>query len=117
MEAAGLQKTPGERGEEDEVKDEEEGIGEDKASEEEEEAMTLVKREALKRLWIRRGPPVLTLHLKRFKQGGRGLQKNPKRIRFSARLDLSPWMRHGRGATASSEPLWYRLFGVVVHRS
>jgi ubiquitin C-terminal hydrolase len=98
------------------VKEEEKGMGEDEASEEE-EAMPLVKREALKRLWIRRGPPVLTLHLKRFKQGGRGLQKNPKRVRFSARLDLSPWMRHGPDATASPEPLWYRLFGVVVHRS
>ncbi len=40
---------------------------------------------------VEKAPPILTLHLKRFIQHGRRLQKNNKYVSFPALLDMSPF--------------------------
>ena len=47
--------------------------------------------EATKQMMIRKLPPVLTLHLKRFLQDGRRLRKNGRHISFPTVLNLSPF--------------------------
>ncbi len=47
--------------------------------------------EATKQMLVEKAPPILTLHLKRFIQHGRRLQKNNKYLSFPALLDMSPF--------------------------
>ena len=46
---------------------------------------------ATKQMLLWDPPPVLTLHLKRFEQIGRGLRKVNKFIEFPLKLDMSPF--------------------------
>ncbi|XP_024521247.1 ubiquitin carboxyl-terminal hydrolase 1 [Selaginella moellendorffii] len=70
----------------------------------------LVKRKATKRLVIRKAPPVLTVHLKRFAQDMRGrLSKLTGHVAFDELLNLSPFL------SASRDGGLYRLVGVVEH--
>ncbi|VDM31999.1 unnamed protein product [Hydatigera taeniaeformis] len=72
-----------------------------------------VRRDSVKRDLIIKPPAVLTLHLKRYFQCGRRLQKCSKQITFPINLDLRPYC--SRLARLSSGEGQYRLFGVVEH--
>lgn len=65
-------------------------------AEEDEEKMSRkvkVKRDATKRVLIDKGPPILTIHLKRFSQDARGrLSKLNGHVNFGEVLDLRPYM-------------------------
>ena len=53
--------------------------------------MKPVYTEATKQMQLWTPPRILTLHLKRFEQVGRGLRKVNKHIEFPLELDLSPF--------------------------
>ncbi|EFJ07908.1 hypothetical protein SELMODRAFT_2225, partial [Selaginella moellendorffii] len=68
------------------------------------------RRKATKRLVIRKAPPVLTVHLKRFAQDMRGrLSKLTGHVAFDELLNLSPFLSTSRDGGL------YRLVGVVEH--
>ncbi|CAK9141440.1 unnamed protein product [Ilex paraguariensis] len=72
-----------------------------------------VKRDATKRILINRAPPVLTFHLKRFSQDGRGrLSKLNGHVVFKDIIDLKPYMDP---RSVEREKYNYRLVGVVEH--
>lgn len=76
------------------------------------EVIKMVKRDATKRILIERIPPILTIHLKRFSQDGRGrISKLSGHVRFQETLDMRPFMdpRCIKDRTA------YNLIGVVEH--
>ncbi|CAN6462725.1 unnamed protein product [Victoria cruziana] len=72
----------------------------------------VMKRDATKRFFINKVPPVLTVHLKRFSQDTRGrLSKLNGCVNFQAVLDLSPYMD-----PSCKDRNWiYHLVGVVEH--
>lgn len=64
-----------------------------KKNEEKEPKMVMVKRDATRRIFINKIPPVLTIHLVRFAQSCRGrLNKLNGHVQFSERLDLTPYI-------------------------
>ncbi|ESO87012.1 hypothetical protein LOTGIDRAFT_166748 [Lottia gigantea] len=68
--------------------------------------------EACKQLLINKLPPVLRLHLKRFRWSGRyHREKIAAHVRFDEDLDMSPYCSDSVGWTSCT----YRLAGVVVH--
>ncbi|KAJ4841754.1 hypothetical protein Tsubulata_003044 [Turnera subulata] len=72
-----------------------------------------VKRDATKRVFIDKAPPVLTIHLKRFTQDARGrLSKLNGHVNFSEVLDLRSCMDP---RCENREDHIYRLLGVVEH--
>ncbi|KAL6535275.1 ubiquitin-specific protease ubp2 [Orobanche minor] len=72
-----------------------------------------VKRDAIKSILIRKAPPVLTIHLKRFSQEARGrLSKLNGHVRFKDTIDLKPYMDP---RCSDGDTLTYRLVGVVEH--
>ncbi|XP_009796000.1 ubiquitin carboxyl-terminal hydrolase 2 [Nicotiana sylvestris] len=87
-------------------------------SEESENEETVVKcvkveRDATKRILIDKGPPILTIHLKRFSQDARGrLSKLSGHVNFRDTIDLKPYI-----ATRSLQKEIYKycLIGVVEH--
>eukprot|EP00271_Cylindrocystis_brebissonii_P014547 TRINITY_DN35909_c0_g1_i1.p1 TRINITY_DN35909_c0_g1~~TRINITY_DN35909_c0_g1_i1.p1 ORF type:complete len:1142 (-),score=265.05 TRINITY_DN35909_c0_g1_i1:590-3913(-) len=75
----------------------------------------LVRSKANKQYLLSRLPPVLTVHLKRFKQDLRGrLSKISDHVAFSEWLDLRPFMIDSMRDDYSLN-LRYRLSGVVEH--
>jgi len=87
--------------------------------------LKMVKTTSTKRFLVHRAPQVLTIHIKRFMQTFRGIQKNEKHVRFSEFLDLTPFC-HSRdfemyvkngliGPAPTVNPILYRLYGVVEH--
>jgi len=85
----------------------------------------MIKTTATKRFLIHRPPQILTIHIKRFMQTFRGLQKNEKHVRFAEYLDLTPfchstifesYVKNGQiGPVPSVNLKLYRLYGVVEH--
>jgi len=74
---------------------------------------SLLRTRALKRTLIESPPKVLTLHLKRFRQTGNGrLEKISKHIKFSALLNLTPFLA---STGKPQKEVWYGLYGIVVH--
>lgn len=75
--------------------------------------ITKVKRDAIKRILINRIPPVLTIHLKRFRQDARGrLTKLSGHVSFQDTLDLRPYMDP---RSKEKDKCLYQLSGVVEH--
>ncbi|KAL9232771.1 hypothetical protein vseg_007841 [Gypsophila vaccaria] len=71
-----------------------------------------VMRDATKRILISKSPPILTIHLKRFGQDGRGrLSKLNGHVVFKEFIDLRPYLDN----RSVSESCIYRLLGVVEH--
>jgi len=87
--------------------------------------LKMVKTTSTKRFLVHRAPQVLTIHIKRFMQTFRGIQKNEKHVRFSEFLDLTPfcysrdfeiYVKNGLiGPAPVVNPILYRLYGVVEH--
>uniref|UniRef100_A0A2P2MZF8 Ubiquitin carboxyl-terminal hydrolase n=1 Tax=Rhizophora mucronata TaxID=61149 RepID=A0A2P2MZF8_RHIMU len=72
-----------------------------------------VKRDATKRVFINKAPPILTIHLKRFSQDARGrLNKLNGHINFRDTLDLGPYMDP---RCPNVDKHIFRLLGVVEH--
>ncbi|KAH7521771.1 hypothetical protein FEM48_Zijuj07G0067700 [Ziziphus jujuba var. spinosa] len=72
-----------------------------------------VKRDATKRVFINKAPPILTIHLKRFSQDARGrLSKLNGHVKFREVIDLKPYMD---ARCIDEEKYDYRLVGVVEH--
>jgi len=72
----------------------------------------LVKCPAIKQFLLEELPPILTLHLKRFKQTNYGFEKINKNVKFPLVLDLTNYL-----ASPPIDPTKsiYHLFGMVVH--
>ncbi|XP_068000580.1 ubiquitin carboxyl-terminal hydrolase 16 [Melanerpes formicivorus] len=71
---------------------------------------------ARKQMLISLAPPVLTLHLKRFQQGGFNLRKVNKHIKFPEVIDLAPFCTAKCKNVAEGETkVLYSLYGVVEH--
>ncbi|KAJ2963600.1 hypothetical protein NQZ79_g1386 [Umbelopsis isabellina] len=70
--------------------------------------------DATKQVFLETLPPVLVLHVKRFVYDNiGGVQKLQKPIRYEAELTIKPeWIAAAKRPT---EPLKYKLFGVVYH--
>jgi len=66
---------------------------------------------ASKRLFLKRPPRVLTVHLNRFMQTGYALRKNSEAVAFDLRLDLSPACAPDVPRAAAQ----YELYAVVEH--
>lgn len=74
-----------------------------------------VKRDATKRILINRTPPILTIHLKRFRQDARGrFSKLSGYVSFQETLDLRPYT-DPRSEDYKKGKCQYRLTGVVEH--
>ncbi|CAL9147080.1 unnamed protein product [Musa hybrid cultivar] len=87
--------------------------GRDRRVKKEEPTKRKVKRDATKRILINRTPPILTIHLKRFSQDGRGrLTKLRGHVFFQEMLDLRPYLD---SRCKEEEKCTYRLLGVVEH--
>lgn len=72
-----------------------------------------VKRDATKRVFIYKAPPVLTIHLKRFSQDGRGrLSKLNGHVNFREAMDIRPYIDP---RCSNEEKYEYHLVGVVEH--
>lgn len=72
-----------------------------------------VKRDATKRVFIYKAPPVLTIHLKRFSQDARGrLSKLNGHVNFREAMDIRPYIDP---RCANEEKYEYHLVGVVEH--
>ncbi|XP_065057569.1 ubiquitin carboxyl-terminal hydrolase 16-like isoform X2 [Rhopilema esculentum] len=76
-------------------------------------AIKPVFTDATKQMLVWQPPSVLTLHLKRFEQVGRGLRKVNKHIEFPLQLDLSSFCHVNK--SVSKEDLQYNLFGIIEH--
>lgn len=77
-----------------------------------------LKRDARKRCLLQDTPPLLLLHLKRFRQVGlRGrMQKSDMVVRFPLHLDLNPFSLPDPSSSKSlGSSRAYRLYGVVEH--
>ncbi|NXR14869.1 UBP16 hydrolase, partial [Semnornis frantzii] len=71
---------------------------------------------ARKQMLISLAPPVLTLHLKRFQQGGFNLWKVNKHVKFPEVIDLAPFCTAKCKNVAEGETkVLYSLYGVVEH--
>jgi len=66
---------------------------------------------ASKRLFLKRPPRVLTVHLNRFMQTGYALRKNSEAVTFDLQLDLSPACAPDVPCAAAQ----YELYAVVEH--
>ncbi|KAK8960348.1 Ubiquitin carboxyl-terminal hydrolase 2 [Platanthera guangdongensis] len=76
------------------------------------EVIEMVKRDATKRILIDKIPPILTIHLKRFSQDGRGrISKLNGHVRFQETLDMRPFM----DPRCIKDRTSYHLIGVVEH--
>lgn len=72
-----------------------------------------VKRDATKRILINKAPSILTIHLKRFSQDGRGrLSKLNGHVDFKDTIDLGPYMDSRCNEIGEHK---YHLSGVVEH--
>ncbi|XVE81347.1 hypothetical protein DITRI_Ditri15bG0056400 [Diplodiscus trichospermus] len=72
-----------------------------------------VKRNAIKRVLIKKAPPILTVHLKRFSQDARGrLSKLNGHVNFRETMDLRPYVDP---RCEDRDNCIYRLVGVVEH--
>ncbi|KAF5193675.1 Ubiquitin carboxyl-terminal hydrolase [Thalictrum thalictroides] len=72
-----------------------------------------VMRDATKRYLLHKVPLILTIHLKRFSQDGRGrLSKLSGHVCFQDKLDLSPYISSRSSDKNNSE---YHLIGIVEH--
>lgn len=72
-----------------------------------------VKRDATRRTLIDRAPPILTIHLNRFRQDARGrFNKLRGYISFQEILDLKPYMDP---RSEEKDKCCYRLLGLVEH--
>ncbi|KAK1281887.1 Ubiquitin carboxyl-terminal hydrolase 2 [Acorus calamus] len=71
-----------------------------------------VMRDATLRVLIKKAPPVLIIHLKRFSNDGRRLNKLSGHVMFRELLDLRPYMCPSGEERGSCI---YRLMGVVEH--
>ncbi len=61
-------------------------------------------------------PAILTIHLKRFQQHGRSLEKSNKFVDFPLILDMSPYTsRMCINRSGNDEPILYALYGLVEH--
>jgi hypothetical protein len=91
----------------------------------------LIKQNAVKRSLILVPPRILTLHLKRFHQAGKSLEKSSKAVGFPLCFDLSafmcdqlppthvkPFTFEGTNVNFNLErppALWYHLYAIVSH--
>ena len=77
-------------------------------------------QEARKKLGLKRLPPVLPIHLKRFShsKGNGQSSKVETRIRFPFTLDLEPYLASGGegGVVVDAEAATYELSAVIVHK-
>ncbi|KAG0478448.1 hypothetical protein HPP92_013167 [Vanilla planifolia] len=76
------------------------------------EGAKMIKRDATKRIFIDKVPPILTIHLNRFSQDARGrLTKLNGHVGFQETLDLRPYIN----PRYMEDRCLYRLIGVVEH--
>ncbi|XP_062241470.1 ubiquitin carboxyl-terminal hydrolase 16 isoform X2 [Platichthys flesus] len=75
-----------------------------------------VYTDALKQMLISSPPPVLTLHMKRFKQSGHGISKVNRHVQFPLILDLASFcVEKCKNVTEGETRILYSLFGIVEH--
>lgn len=73
-----------------------------------------LRRDATKRVLIKKAPQILTIHLKRFSQDARGrLSKLNGHVAFREIVDIKPYMD---ARSVGGERFEYRLVGVVEHQ-
>ncbi|CAB1426734.1 unnamed protein product [Pleuronectes platessa] len=75
-----------------------------------------VYTDALKQMLISSPPPVLTLHMKRFKQSGHGISKVNRHVQFPLILDLASFcVEKCKNVTEGETRILYSLYGIVEH--
>ncbi|XP_034459317.1 ubiquitin carboxyl-terminal hydrolase 16 isoform X3 [Hippoglossus hippoglossus] len=75
-----------------------------------------VYTDALKQMLISSPPPVLTLHMKRFKQSGHSISKVNRHVPFPLILDLASFcVVKCKNVTEGETQILYSLYGIVEH--